>query len=245
LPPVACAIASSTGGGNRRRTRTATRVETRRLDGEESVVFYEIGYASSSDASAAKASIEQMDPAEFTTKFIEAMNTNGVASSVTSQVSTTPSKQSTIKEPKTNDDDATVNPECEDVCPKGTCDSPADATKPECEKCNDCHKEADATGDDNADATSTGDASPDSDMTVIYVAAGGAILVAIIAAVLVMRRNKKQRTTSAKRLSEIDVGMQMNDMESNPMAGAMRSNSMPKKNRQAKKKPSKKDFNQL
>ena len=219
---------------------------TRRLDGEECAVFYEIGYASSSDASAGKASIEQIVPAEFTTEFIEAMNTNGVASSVTSQVSTTPSKQSTIMEPKTNDDDddVTVNPKCEDVCPKGTCDTVADASKPECEKCNDCHKEADATGDDNADATSTGDASPDSDMTMIYGAAGGAILVAIIAVALVMR-NKKKRVTSAKRMSEIDVGMQMNDMESNPMAGAMRSNPMPTKNRQAKKKPSKKDFNQL
>jgi len=219
---------------------------TRRLDGEECAVFYEIGYASSSDASAGKASIEQMDPAEFTTKFIKAMNTNGVDSSVTSQVSTTPSKQSTIMEPKTNDDDddVTVNPKCEDVCPKGTCDTVADASKPECEKCNDCHKEADATGDDNADATSTGDASPDSDMTMIYGAAGGAILVAIIAVALVMR-NKKKRVTSAKRMSEIDVGMQMNDMESNPMAGAMRSNPMPTKNRQAKNKPSKKDFNQL
>ena len=81
-------------------------------------------------------------------------------------------------------------------------------------------------------------------MTMIYGAAGGAILVAIIAVALVMR-NKKKRVTSAKRMSEIDVGMQMNDMESNPMAGAMRSNPMPTKNRQAKKKPSKKDFNQL
>ena len=63
---------------------------TRRLDGEECAVFYEIGYASSSDASAGKASIEQMDPVDFTTKFIKAMNTNGVDSSVTSQVSTTP-----------------------------------------------------------------------------------------------------------------------------------------------------------
>jgi len=82
-------------------------------------------------------------------------------------------------------------------------------------------------------------------MTMIYGAAGGAILVAIIAVVAVTRHNKKKRITSAKRMSEIDVGVQMNDMESKPMAGAMRSNPMPTKNRQAKNKPSKKDFNQL
>jgi hypothetical protein len=168
------------------------------MNGEESVVFYDIGYASSSDASTAGASIERLDSAEFTNKFTEEMNTNGVDASVTSKVATNPSKQSTITVPKVNDGDRVSGDEVS-----------GDDTG------------VSSDGDQQQATTTDGssvDSSGESNMTGLIVGVVGSVLaVAILAVVVVvvMRRKKQQSTVKMTRLSEVGVNLQLNPMEEN------------------------------
>jgi len=207
---VACPRSSSkAGGGNRRRTR----VGTRRLNGEESVVFYDIVYASSLDASTAGASIERLDSTEFTNKFTEEMNTNGVDSSITSKITTNPSKQSTATKSKTGDSDNNSDNNSDDNSDDNS-DNNSDNNSDEVTGNRD--DTGGGSDGDNQQSTTTGDASGDSNMTgVIVGVVVGVLAVAILAVVIivVMRRNKRQRTAGMTRLSEVGIDLQMNPLE--------------------------------
>jgi hypothetical protein len=206
---AACLRSSSEGGGGKhRRRRAKTRAGTRRLNGEESVVFYDIVYASSLDANTTRANIERLDSTEFTNKFSEKMNMNDVDSSVTNKVTTNPSKQSTITVPKRDDDS---EDDVSDDGNDGTGVKPVDVAA------------SGSDGDqqeDNSAGDSSSDSGGESNMTGLIVGVvGGIVAVAVLAVVVVvMRRNKEQRAEAMPRLSAVGITLQMNPMEKKEVA---------------------------
>ena len=86
---TACPQLTNSGGQHRQRTR--------RMDEEDSVVYYDIVVESSNEQVRAEENIQNLNAADFTNEFKTEMKANGVDSSVTNAVTANPSKQSTTK----------------------------------------------------------------------------------------------------------------------------------------------------